>query len=270
VVVERLGKFDREAPPGILLSIPFVERLHLVDVRERCISVNPACAFTSDNVEVHMAGTLFARFEHPETAVYGASEPLKAIEELARSVMRTKIGKRQLNEVFESRKDINLEVVDEMALAAEAWGARVYRFEITELEPADAMVSHALHTQATAQREKLRVIAEAEADRERVQNEADAEAYRVLRTAEAFKQDKILRAEGESEALRLVGQQMVSPHGEKAMEMQFASKYIESFEKTTSNAGSTIVIPASLGDPAGMLASALTMFRGHKGKSREE
>lgn len=148
-----------------------------------------------------------------------------------------------------------------MKVATAAWGAQVHRFEITELEPADAMVSHALHTQATAQREKLRVIAEAEADRERVQNEADAEAYKVVKIAEAYKRDKILRAEGESEALRLVGLQMETPHGEKAMEMQFAAKYVEAFKETTSGAGSTVVVPASLGDPAGMLATALSLFK---------
>lgn len=101
VVVERMGKFHKVVDPGVLLAIPGIDKLHMVDIREMCISVDPACAFTSDNVEVHMAGTLFVQFHDPKAAVYGAALPLRAIEELARSVMRTKIGKRHLNDVFE-------------------------------------------------------------------------------------------------------------------------------------------------------------------------
>jgi len=51
-VVERLGRYKGTVDPGLRVIVPFVDRVHLVDMREQVVEVPAQEVITSDNVVV--------------------------------------------------------------------------------------------------------------------------------------------------------------------------------------------------------------------------
>ena len=55
-VVERLGRYKGTVDPGLRIIVPFVDRVHLVDMREQVVEVPAQEVITSDNVSVFATG----------------------------------------------------------------------------------------------------------------------------------------------------------------------------------------------------------------------
>src|SRR2546430_4447707 len=51
-VVERLGRYKGTVDPGLRIIVPFVDRIHMVDMREQVVEVPAQEVITSDNVVV--------------------------------------------------------------------------------------------------------------------------------------------------------------------------------------------------------------------------
>jgi len=80
----------------------------------------------------------------------------------------------ELNTIFENRTAVTAKVMSDMGDALKDWGAKLSRFEITDLKPSDQNVNNSLHKKATAEREKLEMTTMAEAHMSQVTNDADA------------------------------------------------------------------------------------------------
>ncbi len=108
MVTERLGKFHKIQQPGWFIAIPLIDKIRYVhDMRELTIPIERATCTTRDNVRVDVGGTVYFRFEDAFKASYGASRPLLAIIEHAKAVMRSAVGRLDLDEAFHDRERIN-------------------------------------------------------------------------------------------------------------------------------------------------------------------
>lgn len=225
VVIERLGSYHKTLQPGINWIIPFVdlprsikmrryqviknEQVAVVveetriDRRETVLDFPSQSVITGDNVSVTVNGALYFQVIDPERAVYQAENLVQAIEILAKTSLRSEVGKMELDKLFESRQEINDKLQIVMDEAGNKWGVKVTRVEIQDIDiPKD--VEDAMRKQMTAERERRAMVLQASGEREAAIARAQGEKESAILVAEGDKTASILRAEGEREAINQI------------------------------------------------------------------
>jgi regulator of protease activity HflC (stomatin/prohibitin superfamily) len=269
-VVERLGRFHGVLEPGLNLIIPFLDRVaYQHSLKEVPLEVPEQVCITKDNTQLAVDGILYYQVTDPRLASYGSANYLAAISQLAQTTLRSVIGKMELDKTFESREDINRHIVAELDEAGRSWGIKVLRYEIKSLTPPETIL-RAMQAQITAEREKRALIAKSEGERQQAINVADGERQSSILQSEGEKQAAINKAQGEATAIRVIAEANASAvravaeaiadkGGMDAANLKVAQLYVEAFAglAKTSN---TLILPASAGDVAGMVATAMTVL----------
>jgi hypothetical protein len=135
-VVERLGRFSGVLSAGFHFLIPFFDVIrYRHSLKEVAIDIPAQVCITRDNVQVGVDGILYIKVMNPERASYGIADYIFAIVQLAQTNLRSEIGKIDLDKTFEERIHINMQVVQELDKASEAWGVKVLRYEIKNITP---------------------------------------------------------------------------------------------------------------------------------------
>src|ERR671919_1962905 len=203
-VVERLGRFHGVLEPGLNLIIPFLDRVAYVhSLKEVPLDVPEQVCITKDNTQLGVDGILYYQVTDPRLASYGSSNYVAAITQLAQTTLRSEIGKMELDKTFESRDDINRQIVHSLDEAGRNWGIKVLRYEIKSLTPPETIL-RAMQAQITAEREKRALIAKSEGQRQEEINLADGEKQAFILKSEGQKQSAINNAQGDAQALELI------------------------------------------------------------------
>ena len=197
-VVERLGRFHGILSAGFHILIPFLDVIrYRHSLKEVAIDIPAQVCITRDNVQVGVDGILYLKVLNPERASYGISDFGFAITQLAQTMLRSEIGKIDLDRSFEERMNINAALVTELDKASEAWGVKVLRYEIKNITPPHDVLA-AMEKQMRAEREKRAVILTSEGQRDAAINTAEGEKQQVIKRSEASRQQQIkLRIERE-------------------------------------------------------------------------
>jgi regulator of protease activity HflC (stomatin/prohibitin superfamily) len=269
-VVERLGRFHGTLEPGLNLIIPFLDRVAYVhSLKEVPLDVPEQVCITKDNTQLGVDGILYYQVTDPRLASYGSSNYVVAITQLAQTTLRSEIGKMELDKTFESRDDINRQIVSVLDEAGRNWGIKVLRYEIKSLTPPETIL-RAMQAQITAEREKRALIAKSEGQRQEEINLADGEKQAAVLRSEGEKQAAINKAQGDATAIRVIAEATAAgvravadaigdKGGLEAANLKVAQQYVEAFAglAKTSN---TVILPANAGDVAGMVATAMTVL----------
>src|SRR5512144_117927 len=205
-VVERLGRFHAVLEPGLNLIIPFLDRVaYMHSLKEVPLDVSEQVCITKDNTQLGVDGIIYYQVTDPRLASYGSSNYIAAITQLAQTTLRSEIGKMELDKTFESRDEINRQVVAVLDEAGRTWGVKVLRYEIKNLTPPEAIL-RSMQAQITAEREKRALIAKSEGQRQQEINLADGEKQSFILKSEGAKQAAINKAQGDAQALELIAQ----------------------------------------------------------------
>jgi regulator of protease activity HflC (stomatin/prohibitin superfamily) len=266
-VVERLGKFSDTLGAGLHILWPFVDTVRYKhSLKEIALDVPEQVCITKDNVQVGVDGVLYFKILNAERASYGISDYTYAISQLAQTNLRSEIGKIDLDRTFEERTNINLQVVQEVDKASEAWGVKVLRYEIKNITPPQDVLA-AMEKQMRAEREKRAVILQSEGERDAAINTAEGHKQQVIKNSEAKRQQQINEAEGQAnaikaianataEGIRVVAETIKMPGGFEAMQLRLAEQYVKEFGNLAKS-GNSMVVPANIADVTGMLQLAL-------------
>ncbi|KAL8162028.1 hypothetical protein V2J09_013517 [Rumex salicifolius] len=247
-VIERFGKFQKVLGAGIHLLIPLVDQISYIhSLKERVIQIPNQAAVTSDNVSLHIDGVLFIKVLDPQKASYGVDDPAFAVTQLAQTTMRSAIGKMTLDKTFMERDTLNTIIVEAINDAASNWGLLCLRYEIRDITPPPG-IKQTMEMQAEAERRKRAEILEAEGKRQA-----------VILASEAAKINEVNRAQGTAEALRSVAH-VLNNGGEKAANLKIAEQYLQAFNKLAKES-TTILLPSSISDPAGMMSTAMSLYK---------
>jgi regulator of protease activity HflC (stomatin/prohibitin superfamily) len=275
-VVERLGRFHGTLEPGLNLIIPFLDRVAYVhSLKEVPLDVPEQICITKDNTQLTVDGILYYQVTDPRLASYGSSNYVAAISQLAQTTLRSEIGKMELDKTFESRDDINRQIVHSLDEAGRNWGIKVLRYEIKSLTPPETIL-RAMQAQITAEREKRALIAKSEGQRQEEINLADGEKQAAVLRSEGEKQAAINKAQGDATAIRVIAEAnaaavraVAEAIGDKggmdAANLKVAQQYVDAFAHLA-KASNTLILPANTGDVAGMVATAMTVLH----KTRQE
>lgn len=205
-LVERLGQYSRKLEAGLHFIIPFIERIaYKQTFKEQAISVDSQEAITKDNITVSVGGNVYLTVLDPVKASYNVENWEFAVIQLCKTIMRSAIGEKELDETFSSRKELNETIVNEISASSEKWGVQVSKYELDEVTPPRS-VSDAMERQMKSEREKRSLILDSEGRREAAVNDAEGEKQANILSAEAAKQSQILAAEGEKEEKALHAQ----------------------------------------------------------------
>jgi regulator of protease activity HflC (stomatin/prohibitin superfamily) len=270
-VVERLGKYSRTLHAGFHILMPFLERVaYGHSLKEQAVDVAEQVCITRDNVLVGVDAVLYMQVLDPHLASYGITNYSFAIGQLAQTTLRSQIGKIELDRTFEERGAINAHVVAELDKASAAWGVKVLRYEIKNINPPHDVVS-AMEKQMRAEREKRAVILTSEGERDAKINSAEGEKQRAIKASEALRQQLMNEAEGQAQAilavanataegLRLVASALSVQGGAEAMQLRIGEEYVKQFGKIAKES-TTLVVPSNLSDLASIVSMATSITK---------
>lgn len=276
-IIETLGKYDTTLQPGLNILIPFYQRVaYKHSLKEMAVDIQEQSAITRDNVTLDLDGILYLRVVDPVAASYGVNDAIYSVSLLAQTTMRSEIGKLTLDRTFEERESLNVNIVNSINDAAQAWGVQCMRYEIKNITPPSTVLK-AMELQVAADRQKRAFILESEGKRQSQINIAEGQKQEVVLESEASMVDQINRAKGEAEAIFAVaeatarGIEIVSDAiersgGEKAASLRIAEQYVSAFGELAKK-GTTVLLPANVGDAAGMTAQALAVFEAIRTKA---
>jgi regulator of protease activity HflC (stomatin/prohibitin superfamily) len=269
-VIERLGRFHGTLEPGLNLIIPFLDRVaYTHSLKEVPLDVPEQVCITKDNTQLGVDGILYYQVTDPRLASYGSSNYIAAISQLAQTTLRSEIGKMELDKTFESREEINRQIVASLDEAGRNWGIKVLRYEIKSLTPPEAIL-RSMQQQITAEREKRALIAKSEGERQQEINVADGEKQAAVLRSEGDKQAAINKAQGDATAIRViaeataagvraVGEAIGDKGGLEAANLKVAQQYVEAFANLAKQSN-TLIIPGNAADIGGFVATAMTVL----------
>jgi regulator of protease activity HflC (stomatin/prohibitin superfamily) len=165
-IVQRFGKFLREAGPGIQIKIPFIDRVvGRVNLRVQQLDVEIETK-TEDNVFVRMvvAVQYYALPEKVYDAFYRLDDANRQITSFVFDVVRAQVPKIKLDDVFEKKDDIANIVMSELAQVMEGFGYGILKALVTDIDP-DAKVKESMNEINAAQRMRVAATERGEADR---------------------------------------------------------------------------------------------------------
>ena len=267
-LIERFGKYNREATSGLNIVIPGIERLIVVDMREQVIDVPPQEVITKDNVTITVDAVIYYEPTDPKKLVYNVGDFITAATKLAQTNLRNVIGDLELDAALTSRETINTSLKIILDEATDKWGTRVVRVEIQRIDPPQDV------------QDAMNKVMKAERDRRAAVTEAEGEKRAAILTAEGERQSQILSAEGEAEALKAVAdaqkyEKIAIADGEsEAIQKVFdaihkgdptndliAIKYLESLEKVANGKATKIFLPADLSATLGSIGAVAELFK---------
>lgn len=273
-IVERLGKYSRTLDSGIHFIWPFFDKvISKVSLKEQVADFEPQSVITKDNVSIQVDTVAFFRVTDAKKFAYGVSRPIDAINKLTTTTLRQIIGNLTLDETLTSRDYINSKIQEPVDLATDAWGIKIVRLELKNIEP-PTDIKTAMEKQMKAEREKRQAILLAEGEKQSMITRAEGEKESKIQKAEGEKHARILAAEAEKEATILAAEAEAEKI-KKAAEAEAAAiraikeagaddrviqiKSLEALQKVADGQATKIVIPSELQNLTGIVSAVETL-----------
>ncbi len=162
-VVFRLGRLLDQKGPGVVLLIPFVDRLVRVSLRTVTQQIPPQEVITRDNVPARVTAVTYFHVVDPNRSVVEVEDVLAATSQIAQTTLRSVLGKAELDTLLAERERLNEDLQKIIDDQTEPWGIKVTAVEIKDVEIPEDM-QHAIARQAEAERERRAKIINAEGE----------------------------------------------------------------------------------------------------------
>jgi regulator of protease activity HflC (stomatin/prohibitin superfamily) len=193
-VVFRLGKFQSVKGPGLIILIPFIDKIERVDLRVLTINVDRQEVITKDNVTVNVDAITFFRVVDAEAAVIQVERYIHATSMLAQTTLRSIIGQVELDELLANREKINKQIQENIDTQTDPWGIKVVSVEVRDVVLPENM-KRAMARQAETERDRRAKVINAEGEFQAAQRLVDA--AKMIETAPAALQLRFLQTMNE-------------------------------------------------------------------------
>ncbi len=170
-VIFRLGKKARSIfnpggdglGPGLLLLIPFVDKMVKVSLRTVAMDVPPQDVITRDNVSIKVNAVIYFRVLDSEKAIIQVEDYLYATSQIAQTTLRSVLGQQELDDLLSARDKINQQLQKIIDEHTDPWGVKVSTVEVKHIDlPQD--MQRAMAKQAEAERERRAKVINADGE----------------------------------------------------------------------------------------------------------
>lgn len=154
-IILRLGKYNRQAGPGMRTRIPFVESVLVVDIREKVREFKAERMLTKDNVPVTIDAILRYKIieDRAKDAILNVENFNEMIKQVSQTTLRNNIGSSVFQDILSKREEINHHVKSIISQEAGNWGIEVTGVEVRQVIIPQELEA-AMSMQAQAEREK--------------------------------------------------------------------------------------------------------------------
>lgn len=172
-IVFRLGRSAGVRGPGLIVLIPFLEKMMKVDMRTVTMDVQPQDVITKDNVSMKVNAIVYFRIVNAEAAVIQVADYYYATSQLAQTTLRSVLGQFALDEILSNRDLINGKLQTLLDQDTEGWGVKVSAVEVKNIDLPKEM-QRAMAQEAEAERERRAKLISAEGEVQRASRLAEA------------------------------------------------------------------------------------------------
>ncbi len=172
-VVFRLGRSIGAVGPGLIILIPFVDKMMKIGLRTITMDIPPQDVITKDNVTVKVNAVVYFRVLDPEKAVIEIEDYYYATSQLAQTTLRAILGQIDLDVLLTDRDSINQRLQEILDRQTEPWGIKVSMVEVKNIDLPPEM-QRAMAKEAEAERERRAKVISAEGELQRSEKLAQA------------------------------------------------------------------------------------------------
>lgn len=162
-VVFRLGRALDAKGPGLVIIIPFIDRINRVPMRTIVMDVPKQDVITRDNVSVAVNAVVYFRVLDPLKAILQVQDFYYATAQLSQTTLRSVAGEAEMDDLLSERERINHRLQELLDLHTDPWGVKVTQVELKDIDLPVEM-KRAMAKQAEAERERRAKIIAAEGE----------------------------------------------------------------------------------------------------------
>ena len=244
-IVERFGRYQKIATSGIHMRLPFgidkiAARIQLRLLQSEIVVETK----TKDNVFVMMnVATQYRVNEQNVTdAYYKLMRPEAQIKSYIEDALRSSVPKLTLDELFEKKDEIALEVQHQVAEEMTTYGYIIVKTLITKVEP-DAEVKQSMNEINAAQRKRVAAQELAEADKIKIFTAAEAEAEKDRLHGVGIAQQRKAIVDGLAESIAELKEANVGMSEEQIMSILLTNQYLDTLNTFAAKGNQTLFLP---------------------------
>mgnify|MGYP001820858758 FL=1 len=208
-VIFLLGRFQKVKGPGLIILVPGIQKMVRVDLRVLVLDVPTQDVISRDNVSVKVNAVIYFRVVDPEKAIIRVENFFEATSQLSQTTLRSVLGQHELDDMLAERDKLNDDIQSLLDQRTDNWGIKVANVEIKHVDLDESMI---------------RAIAQ------------QAEAERSRRA-------KVINAEGEKQAARMIAE---AAHMLAEEEQALQLRYLQTLKEIANEKTNTIVFPLPL------------------------
>ena len=247
-IIERFGRYEKISNSGIHMRAPFgidkIEARVQLRLLQSEIIVETK---TQDNVFVTMnVATQYRVNENNVTdAYYKLMRPEAQIKSYIEDALRSSVPKLTLDELFEKKDEIALEVQRQVAEEMSTYGYIIVKTLITKVEP-DAEVKQSMNEINAAQRKRVAAQELAEADKIKIVTAAEAEAEKDRLHGVGIAEQRKAIVDGLADSIKELKGANVDLTEEQIMSILLTNQYLDTLNNFADKEGNnTIFLPAN-------------------------
>ena len=174
-VIFRLGRLIGAKGPGLIILIPFIDKMVKTSLRTVVMDVPPQDVITKDNVSIQVNAVIYFRVINPEKVIVEVENYTFATSQLSQTTLRSIVGQVELDELLGEREKINHELQKIIDKQSDPWGIKVSLVEVKHIDLPMEM-KRAMAKQAEAERERRAKVINAEGEFQAAERLAQAAA----------------------------------------------------------------------------------------------
>ena len=247
-IIARFGRYQKISDSGIHMRAPFgidkiAARVQLRVLQSEIVVETK----TQDNVFVTMnvATQYRVNESNVKDAYYKLMRPESQIKSYIEDALRSSVPKLTLDELFEKKDEIALEVQKQVAEEMSTYGYIIVKTLITKVEP-DAEVKQSMNEINAAQRKRVAAQELAEADKIKIVTAAEAEAEKDRLHGVGIAEQRKAIVDGLADSIKELKGANVDLTEEQIMSILLTNQYLDTLNNFADKEGNnTIFLPAN-------------------------
>jgi len=261
-IIERFGRYVRTAKPGLRMKIPFIDRIvYRVSLRVQQLIVEVDTK-TKDNVFVKIYIAVQYRVVEGSEAdsYYKLQDHVEQIRSYVLDVVRAKVPRMDLDEVFEKKDDVGVAVKSELDASMKTYGFEIPNALVTDVDP-DEKVKTAMNEIQAQQRLQVAANAKGEANKILVVKNAEAEAESKRLQGEGIAKQRRAIVDGLRDSIDAFKEKIDGVSAGDVLNLVLLTQYFDTMKDIGVSSGSKVILmphtPGGMADISTELRNAI-------------